>query len=91
MQQLVPCLLFFFPESIARLLEVINAPESRIPENASPTENAIAAVTKILKYNSSCVRNVDEMLNLWLTWLPVHEDEDEAPHVYNYLCDLIER
>lgn len=25
-----------------------------------------------------------------LTWLPVTEDEDEAPHVYGYLCDLIE-
>lgn len=25
-----------------------------------------------------------------LTWLPVVEDEDEAPHVYGYLCDLIE-
>lgn len=25
-----------------------------------------------------------------LSWLPVVEDEDEAPHVYGYLCDLIE-
>lgn len=25
-----------------------------------------------------------------LTWLPVVEDDDEAPHVYGYLCDLIE-
>jgi hypothetical protein len=25
-----------------------------------------------------------------LSWLPVVEDEDEAPHVYGYLCDLIQ-
>lgn len=25
-----------------------------------------------------------------MSWLPVTEDEDEAPHVYGYLCDLIE-
>jgi len=25
-----------------------------------------------------------------LSWLPVWEDDDESPHVYGYLCDLIE-
>lgn len=25
-----------------------------------------------------------------LSWLPVWEDSDEAPHVYGYLCQLIE-
>lgn len=25
-----------------------------------------------------------------LSWLPVWEDSDESPHVYGYLCDLIE-
>lgn len=25
-----------------------------------------------------------------LSWLPVWEDTDEAPHVYGYLCQLIE-
>lgn len=24
------------------------------------------------------------------SWLPVVEDEEEAPHVYGYLCDLIQ-
>lgn len=27
---------------------------------------------------------------MWLSWLPVWEDRDEAPHVYGYLCDLID-
>ncbi|GAB6024224.1 hypothetical protein CHUAL_008922 [Chamberlinius hualienensis] len=77
-------------EAIPCLVELINAPESRNFENINSTENAIAAVTKILKFNSSRV-NVDEVLPHWLTWFPVFQDEDEAPHVYDYLCDLIER
>jgi hypothetical protein len=76
-------------EAIPRLVEVISSPEARSVENVNSTENAIAAVTKILKYNSSRV-NVAEVLVHWLAWLPVWEDEEEAPHVYSYLCDLIE-
>ncbi|GLV41396.1 Karyopherin beta 3 [Carabus blaptoides fortunei] len=72
------------------LLEVITDPESRSIKNVNPTENAISAVTKILKYNSSQVKVVDDLILMWLNWLPVVEDDDEAPHVYGYLCDLIE-
>lgn len=30
------------------------------------------------------------MYHYRVSWLPVVEDGDEAPHVYGYLCDLIE-
>ena len=30
------------------------------------------------------------MIPVWLSFLPVTEDTDEAPHVYGYLCDLID-
>ncbi|KAK2719944.1 importin-5-like [Artemia franciscana] len=76
-------------EAIPQLVKVITAPDSRNVENVNATENAIAAVTKILKHNSQAI-NVTEILPHWLSWLPVYEDEDEAPYVYSYLCDLIE-
>nr|CAG4640621.1 EOG090X00U8 [Eulimnadia texana] len=76
-------------QAIPRLVEMINAADSRNVENINPTENAISAITKILKYNSSALR-LDEILTHWVSWLPVWEDEDEAPYVYGYLCDLIE-
>ncbi|CAG2058032.1 unnamed protein product, partial [Timema podura] len=90
-------------EAVPRLVKIITDPESRAVENINPTENAISAITKILKYNSSRL-NVQELLPHWiflvlprlgtrpstLSWLPVWEDMDEAPHVYGYLCDLIE-
>ncbi|EEB10904.1 Importin beta-3, putative [Pediculus humanus corporis] len=79
----------FCAEALPRLVEVINDAESRSKENINPTENAISAVTKILKHNSSSI-NVDEVLPHWLSWLPVWEDLDESPHVYGYLCDLIQ-
>lgn len=77
-------------KALPLLIEVINAADSRSVKNANPTENAISAVTKILKYNNSQIKISDDMVLMWLNWLPVLEDDDEAPHVYGYLCDLIE-
>ena len=68
---------------------VIEHPEARAKPNVNATENAIAAVTKIMQHNHGNF-NVDEILPVWLMWLPVTEDKEEAVHVYNYLCDLIE-
>lgn len=50
---------------IPLLVQVVNDPKSREPENINPTENAISAVTKILKFNKSAVQNVDEIINVW--------------------------
>ncbi|XP_037812612.1 importin-5 [Lucilia sericata] len=75
---------------IPLLVQVVNDPKSREPENINPTENAISAVSKILMYNKSALQNVDEIINVWFSWLPVTEDSDEAPHIYGYLCDLIQ-
>jgi len=54
------------------------------------TENAISAVTKVC----NCLEDqvpLEKVLPTWLSWLPVYEDKEEAPHVYSYLCKLIER
>ena len=79
----------FISEIMPSLIKCIQDPESRSVENIAATENAISAVTKICKYRREAV-NVDEILPHWLTWLPVWEDEDEAVHIYGYLCDLVE-
>merc|ERR1711881_23886 len=33
---------------------------------------------------------MDQILPMWFSWLPVTEDVDEAPFVYNFLADLVE-
>jgi importin-5 len=47
------------------LIETIVASDSREPENMTVTENAISAVAKILKYNSSAITNADEIISVW--------------------------
>ena len=48
-------------EALPRLFALIGAPESRAAENNTATENAVSAVTKIFKYNNSCVDNLDKV------------------------------
>ncbi len=77
-------------DAIPLLVKMITSPNARENEvNTSATENAIAAVAKILKYNSSMV-DPQQIIPHWLSWLPTWEDVDESPHIYGYLCDLIE-
>lgn len=68
---------------------MINAPDSRSDENIKATENAISAVAKFLMYNNSLI-NMEEILPLWVSWLPIWEDEEEAKFAYNFLCSLLE-
>ncbi|PAV56029.1 hypothetical protein WR25_06488 isoform D [Diploscapter pachys] len=58
-------------------------------EGVIATENAIAAVAKILKYGQI---NIDptQLIPLFLSWLPTWEDKEESVHIYNYFCDLVE-
>merc|ERR1712012_228737 len=53
-------------EAMPLLVQVISAPESREVENEAPTENAISAITKILKYNKGGL-NEAEILPMWLS------------------------
>ncbi len=75
---------------IPMLIQVINDRESRSVENIQATENAISAVTKILKFNSSAM-SVDQILPTWFSWFPVYDDTEETPFSYGYLCDFVER
>uniref|UniRef100_A0A4W3GRT8 Karyopherin (importin) beta 3 n=1 Tax=Callorhinchus milii TaxID=7868 RepID=A0A4W3GRT8_CALMI len=79
----------FCTEAIPLLVGVIQMEGSKTKENINATENCISAVGKIMKCRPECV-NVNEFLPHWLSWLPLHEDKEEAVHTFNYLCDLIE-
>ena len=75
--------------AIPFLIQVINDRESRSVENIQATENAISAVTKIMKYNGTAI-SVDQILPTWFSWFPVYDDVEETPHTYGYLCDHVE-
>ena len=76
-------------KAVPLLVSVIEHAESRSKENVNPTENCISAVTKICKHNATHF-DANTIIPKWMSWLPVTEDQEEAPHVYGYLCDLIE-
>ena len=48
-------------EGLPRLFALIAASDSRAIENNTATENAVSAVTKIFKYNQSCLDNLDKV------------------------------
>ena len=77
-------------EALPLLVRVIQSADSKTKENVNATENCISAVGKIMKFKPDCV-NVEEVLPHWLSWLPLHEDKEEAVQTFSYLCDLIER
>ena len=76
---------------IPMIRSMIEASNSRTNENLTATENAISALSKILQYNSSKIMNVNELLYIWMNYLPVYEDEEELPHVYGFLIFLLEK
>ncbi|CAG8482986.1 1549_t:CDS:10, partial [Ambispora gerdemannii] len=75
--------------SLSSLFQIINSSDSRSEENVYATENAISAITKILKFNSSKF-DVNSVIPSWFAALPILYDEEEAPLTYAYLLDLIE-
>ncbi|KAL8189967.1 UNVERIFIED_CONTAM: Importin-5 [Gekko kuhli] len=76
-------------KALPLLVRVIQSTDAKTKENINATENCISAVGKIMKFKPDCI-NVEEVLPHWLSWLPLHEDKEEAIHTFNYLCDLIE-
>jgi hypothetical protein len=48
-------------EALPTLFAMISASDSRSIENNTATENAVSAVTKIFKFNNSCLDNIDKV------------------------------
>lgn len=81
----------FLGGTIPFLFQAVQIPDARNEENVYATENACAAIAKILHYNSSAVQNVQEVTAQWIDTLPVTNDEEAAPYAYAYLAELIEK
>ncbi|MCJ1311017.1 hypothetical protein MMC25_004687 [Agyrium rufum] len=80
----------FLAESLPLLFAVCSIPTSREDDHVYATENACAAIAKILHRNASKVQNQQEIVTHWLNTLPVINDEEAAPHAYGFLVTLID-
>ena len=71
---------------------VTQVPDPRSDDNVYATENASAAIAKILHYNVAAVQQpVDQVIAQWIETLPVINDEEAAPYAYAYLTELISK
>ena len=80
----------FCKNCIPTLVSVINHEDAREVENMSATENCISAISKIFKHIIGQENLDGATIQTWLSWLPIHEDDEESAHIYGFLLDLIE-
>ena len=81
----------FVAEALPMLFQVTQMPHAREDDHVFASENACAAIAKILQSNASKVHNVQEVVQHWLGTLPVVNDEEAAPYAYMFLAGLIEQ
>ncbi|KAG6040769.1 hypothetical protein E4U41_007144 [Claviceps citrina] len=81
----------FLGGSLPYLFQVTQVLEARSDENVYATENACAAIAKILHFNGSSVGDTQAVIAQWVDTLPVVNDEEAAPYAYAYLAELIDQ
>jgi len=73
------------------LLEVILAQDSRSKKNVYPTENAISSIGKIIQFQPQFLGNkLPEVMQQWLSFLPIESDIIEAKSVNERICNFIQ-
>jgi len=81
----------FVSASLPSLFAVTQRPNARKDDDVYATENACAAIAKILNFCSGKVPNVQEVIRAWIDTLPVVNDEEAAPYAYAFMGHLIEQ
>ncbi|KAH6668610.1 importin subunit beta-3 [Plectosphaerella plurivora] len=81
----------FVSGALPYLFQVTQIPDARNDDNVYATENACAAIAKILHFNAGQVQDAQAIVPQWLETLPVAYDEEAAPYAYAYLAELIKQ
>ena len=81
----------FVAEALPMLFAVTQMPHGRKDDHIFATENACAAIAKVLQSNASKVTNIQEVVQHWIGTLPVVNDEEAAPYAYMFLAGLIDQ
>ncbi|CAM9453902.1 unnamed protein product [Ectocarpus sp. 13 AM-2016] len=79
-------------EVVRHLVHLINRPDAKDEDSLLVTENAVAALgTLCVSPALSSAVDRSQLLPLWLSHLPLKEDETEARVVHRTLCELVEQ
>ncbi|SPQ97476.1 TOG domain-containing protein [Plasmodiophora brassicae] len=71
------------------LIALIQDPQARQAANRRATDNAVAALGKILRYQGDQV-DAAQLLPAWLSMLPLRDDVLESAVCTSLLCDFVE-
>ncbi|KAJ2336135.1 importin subunit beta-3, partial [Coemansia sp. RSA 2681] len=82
---------FVVGAALPALLAELRRSDARDAENVYATENAAAAVAKVLRFLGARVGAdaAPGVLRAWFAALPVVHDDDEAPGVYEFLVQML--
>ncbi|KXJ90626.1 armadillo-type protein [Microdochium bolleyi] len=81
----------FLATSLPLLFQATQVPDARGEDAVYATENACAAIAKILHFNKQSVSDPQAITNEWINTLPVTNDEEAAPYAYGLLTELVEQ
>lgn len=76
--------------SLETFFQVVSIPDAQSDENQTATENASAAIAKILHAFSANMPNLETYLANWLRTLPIIVDDEAAAFSYRFLSHLID-
>ncbi|CAL5227386.1 g10339 [Coccomyxa viridis] len=79
-------------DALVAILGIITAPGAREEENETATENAIAALGRVLENHSAAIEEsaAAQSWNVWVNSLPLAEDKIEARYVHAQLVRHVE-
>ncbi|BDA40930.1 Importin-5 [Coccomyxa sp. Obi] len=80
------------PTALMHILGIITAPDARGEDNEMATENAVAALGKVLEFHGSMIEGsaAAQSWDVWINSLPLVEDKVEARHVHAQLVRHIQ-
>jgi hypothetical protein len=81
----------FLGPALELLFAMTRLPNARADDDVYATENACAAIAKILQFNPTSTPNPQEVTVQWIDTLPVVNDEEAAPYAYAFLAQLIDQ
>lgn len=76
--------------SLDTLLQVVSIPDAKSEDNITATENASAAIAKILHNFGSNLPNFEVYVANWLKTFPIIQDEEAAAFNYRFLAQLMD-
>jgi len=77
---------------ITKIIQALNipmAPETHTKVYGHCKDNGVSALGKIIKNHAEKIPNIQEIVNFWLSSLPLHHDKEEARIAHEFFADLL--